>query len=117
MKNLIEFLSIQAHTIRSRSEFVSHPGFCDLYVRRGPRVFDETIHPDVITIARIEATHKGKGAFTKLLKLLSTYNVPICCECVLNDRLKVWLVKNGFVLRKYMPDEYWNFENGLVENT
>jgi hypothetical protein len=104
LRSLDEFLSLRHEY--SKSEFVTHPDFLDLYVRNGPRYIRTTLPPlhsdgkkinPVITIARVEARVKGQGLFTKLLDyLLEKYHCPIYLECVHGERFQQYLLRRGF---------------------
>jgi len=109
LMSLDDFLSMSDQY--PRSEYVRHPGFAELYIRKHkrPMLFGNEF---VITIARVEAVVKGKKTFTKLvydlkeflrekqasaIKCTKRLDVALIVECVYNERLIRWLEYNGFV--------------------
>ena len=100
--NLEQFLASRF----TRNEFVSHPQFQELYVRKGNLIVflpkpPSWTHPirleRVLTLARIQAKTPGQGSFTRLVHQIRTvYQIPIFIECVLDDRFAKFLPTLGF---------------------
>lgn len=76
-------------------------GTFEFYVRRTTRVLQSNSYP-VLDLARIENTNPGHGAFKTILAELEK-RLPAECntlaiyvECVHNERLGAFLVKQGY---------------------
>lgn len=90
---------------RVRAQHVIHPEFWTLFVRHSQRMIDEKLTP-CLDIATVEAKHKGKGAFTRLIASMSDLDKPLYAESVLNPRLAQWLLRNGWIAHN-VPDCYY----------
>jgi hypothetical protein len=97
--NIARFLE----SVVTRHEFVKHPDFVALYLRKGTLVFrpvggTATIRVNrAVTIASVEAREKGRGAFGRLVAgLVREYDVAVMVECVLETRFAAHLIKLGF---------------------
>ncbi len=79
-----------------RSAWIKEPGFIGIYVRVGPRCINgERIK--VIALANFEVIDKGKGVFTRFVKKVEKYQLPIFIENVINPRFAEFLPSLGFV--------------------
>jgi len=78
--------------------YVRHPGFKHLYVRHTQRYIHGEIASPTLDLANIEATHPGKGAFTKLHKHLRQMYPEywLYVESVMNPRFEKKLLALGF---------------------
>jgi hypothetical protein len=97
--NIARFLE----SVVTRHEFVAHPDFVALYLRKGTLVFRPAGGGAVVrvnravTIASVEAREKGRGAFGRLVaELVRDYDVAVMVECVLETRFAAHLIKFGF---------------------
>jgi hypothetical protein len=97
--NIARFLE----SVVTRHEFVAHPDFVELYLRKGTIVFRPTDGIAVIrvnravTIARVIARQKGRGAFGRLVaELVREYDVAVMVEVVLEKRFAAHLTGLGF---------------------
>jgi hypothetical protein len=97
--NIARFLE----SVVTRHEFVAHPDFAALYLRKGTLVFrpvggTATIRVNrAVTIARVIAREKGRGAFGRLVaELVREYDVAVMVEVVLETRFAAHLAGLGF---------------------
>jgi hypothetical protein len=97
--NIARFLE----SVVTRHEFVAHPDFVALYLRKGAIVFRPAGGAAVVrvnravTIAEVEAREKGRGAFGRLVaELVREYDVAVMVEAVLERRFAAHLIKLGF---------------------
>lgn len=106
--NLAKFIAVAEKRQFPFSQYVDEPGFEHLYVRFGKWFIDGKWHPRVLTIANVQAEEPGKGTFTKLIERIKHDwpDVGIYVECVHNQRLAKWLMKNGFRLTAPHPNCY-----------
>lgn len=86
---------------RPNNEWVDHPGFNGLYLRKGAiliRINDKAWWCEpCLTIASVEAENPGQGAFTRLIeKLKKEYNFAIYVENAHEKRFQEKLLKLGF---------------------
>jgi hypothetical protein len=97
--NISRFLE----SIVTRNDFVAHPDFTELYLRKGAIVFrpaGDTIDVRVnraVTIATVYAREPGRGAFGRLVAgLVREYDVAVMVEAVLEKRFAAHLAGLGF---------------------
>jgi hypothetical protein len=97
--NIARFLE----SIVTRHEFVAHPDFAALYLRKGTLVFrpaggGAAVRVNrAVTIARVIAREPGRGAFGRLIaELVREYDVAVMVECVLETRFAAHLAGLGF---------------------
>jgi hypothetical protein len=97
--NIARFLE----SVVTRHEFVAHPDFRCLYLRKGTLVFRPIGSTTVVrvsravTIAQVEAREKGQGAFGRLIaELVHDYDVAVMVEAVLEKRFAAHLAGLGF---------------------
>jgi hypothetical protein len=97
--NLARFLE----SVVTRHEFVTHPDFVELYLRKGTLVFrpeggTATVRVNrAVTIARVIAREPGRGAFGRLIaELVRDYDVAVMVEVVLETRFAAHPIKLGF---------------------
>jgi hypothetical protein len=90
-------------SVVTRNEFVAHPDFAALYLRKGAIVFRSAGGAAVVrvnravTIAEVEAREKGRGAFGRLVaELVREYDVAVMVEVVLEKRFADHLLELGF---------------------
>lgn len=76
--------------------WVKEPGFVGLYVRIGQRLIGGE-HVRTIDLANFEVRRKGRGVFSRFVKKIEKYQLPIFVENVLSDRFANFLQKTGFV--------------------
>lgn len=101
MKQTLEdFISSTEGSRWPKNAYVKCPGFRELYVRRTRRILGGVWVDSVLDIARIEATHPGKGMFTLLAAYLLERGIPLYVECVQNPRFVKKLERMGFT---YVP--------------
>lgn len=88
-----------ADEYQRKNEWVTHPGFSGLYVRKGYIIdpIERKIVENCVTIANVTVTHPGKGIFTKLVSYLESKGYSIFVESVHEPRLQDKLVRLGFV--------------------
>ena len=93
-----ELLQRAASNSRScGNAWVDEPGFQSLYARIGQRLVKGSMR-QTIDLANFEVVDKGQGVFTRFVKKIEQYQLPIFVESVINDRLAKHLPKLGFVL-------------------
>jgi hypothetical protein len=96
--NIARFLE----SVVTRHEFVAHPDFVELYLRKGTIFFrpigGAVVRVDrAVTIAQVEAREKGRGAFGRLVEeLVRDYDVAVMVEVVLETRFAAHLIKLDF---------------------
>jgi hypothetical protein len=97
--NIARFLE----SVVTRHEFVAHPDFAALYLRKGTLVFRPAGGTAVVrvnravTIATVYAREPGRGAFGRLVAgLVREYDVAVMVECVLETRFAEHLLGLGF---------------------
>jgi hypothetical protein len=90
-------------SIVTRHEFVAHPDFVELYLRKGTLVFRPAGGAAVarvnraVTIAAVYAREPGRGAFGRLVAgLVRDYDVAVMVEAVLEKRFAAHLAGLGF---------------------
>jgi hypothetical protein len=90
-------------SVVTRHEFVTHPDFAELYLRKGTLVFRPAGSRAVVrvnravTIAEVVAREPGRGAFGRLVAgLVRDYDVAVMVECVLERRFAAHLAGLGF---------------------
>lgn len=88
--------------------YIEHPDFKTFYIRKGLRYIKGKKYA-CITIARIEAKKKGKGAFTQLINEIRTKypNHVIYVESIFNIRFVAKLERLGF--ERDPADEGYSF--------
>lgn len=100
--NLFEFLDEGLKPTvhwRYRRAHIKEPGFSTLYVRISQRYIFDVHYRPVLDIASVEATVKGKGKFTALLRRIREKHpdLPIYVESVIMDRFQNKLKRLGFL--------------------
>jgi hypothetical protein len=96
--NIARFLE----SVVTRNEFVAHPDFVELYLRKGTIVFrpigGTTVRVNrAVTIATVCAREPGRGAFGRLVAgLVRDYDVAVMVEAVLEKRFAAHLAGFGF---------------------
>jgi hypothetical protein len=97
--NIARFLE----SVVTRHEFVAHPEFAALYLRKGTLTFRPAGGTTVVrvnralTIAEVTAREKGRGAFGRLVaELVRDYDVAVMVEVVLETRFAAHLAGIGF---------------------
>lgn len=107
---LDEFIESVQNGRNFRNAYVRFKGFKELYVRYTRRMLGAEIRYPVLDLAVVEATHPGRGAFTKLFEhIRSKYpDTWLYVESVLNDRFSAKLIKMGFVQQgeSFSPNFY-----------
>jgi hypothetical protein len=97
--NISRFLE----SVVTRNEFIAHPDFAELYLRKGTLVFRPAGGTVVlrvnraVTITEVTARKKGQGAFGRLVEeLVGDFDVAVLIECVLEERFAAHLLGLGF---------------------
>jgi hypothetical protein len=97
--NIARFLE----SVVTRNEFVWHPDFAELYLRKGTIVFRPAGSTAVVrvnravTIAEVIAREPGRGAFGLLVAgLVRDFDVAVMVEAVLEERFVAHLIVLGF---------------------
>jgi hypothetical protein len=98
--NIARFLE----SVVTRNEFVRHPDFAELYLRKGSIVFRPAGGAAVVvrvnravTIATVTAREPGRGAFGRLVDgLVRDFDVAVMVEAVLERRFAAHLLRLGF---------------------
>jgi hypothetical protein len=97
--NIARFLE----SVVTRNDFVAHPDFTELYLRKGTLIFRPAGGAAVargnraVTIAAVYAREPGRGAFGRLVAgLVRDFDVAVMVEAVLEPRFAAHLAGLGF---------------------
>lgn len=86
------------------SSWVTHPGWHEMYVRKGGRYINGQLYRPTLTLANITAEKPGQGTCTNFLAWFDEhYGWPVVVESIMNHLFYNWLIRMGF---EPLPDNF-----------